>query len=39
MNNLYTDLPTDLTEELVEVVAENEHARIERIIVHRQRQS
>ena len=32
MNNLFADLPTDLPEELVEVLAENKHARIERIV-------
>lgn len=32
MNNLFADLPTDLPEELVEVLAENQHVRIERII-------
>ena len=32
MKNLFSDLPTDLPEELVEVLAENKHVRIERII-------
>ncbi len=32
MNNLVADLPTDLPEELVEVLAENKHVRIERIV-------
>ncbi len=32
MANLFTDLPTTLPEELVEVLAENQHVRIERII-------
>ncbi|HJN11121.1 MAG TPA: cupin domain-containing protein [Pirellulaceae bacterium] len=32
MNNLFTDIPNDLPEELVEVLAENKHVRIERII-------
>ncbi len=32
MNNLFTDLPTTLPEELVEVLAENKHVRIERIV-------
>ena len=32
MNNLFTNIPTDLPEELVEVLAENKHIRIERII-------
>ena len=32
MNNVFADLPTDLPEELVEVLAENEHVRIERIV-------
>ncbi len=32
MNNLFTDLPTTLPEELVEVLAENQHVRIERIV-------
>ncbi len=32
MNNLFADLPTDLPEELVEVLAENKHVRIERIV-------
>ena len=32
MNNLFADLPTDLPEELVEVLTENKHVRIERII-------
>ena len=32
MNNLFADLPTDLTEELVEVFAENKHVRIARIV-------
>ena len=32
MNNLFTNLPTDLTEEFVEVLASNAHVRIERIV-------
>ena len=32
MQNLFNDLPTDLPEELVEVLAENKHVRIERIV-------
>ena len=32
MNNIFTNLPTDLPEELVEVLAENKHVRIERIV-------
>ena len=32
MNNLFTNLPTDLPKELVEVLAENKHVRIERIV-------
>ena len=32
MSNLFADLPTDLPEELVEVLAENKHVRIERIV-------
>jgi hypothetical protein len=32
MNNLFADLPTDPTEELVEVLAENQHVGIERIV-------
>lgn len=32
MQNLFNDLPTDLSEELVEVLAENKHIRIERIV-------
>ena len=32
MNNLFADLPTALPEELAEVLAENQHIRIERII-------
>ena len=32
MKNLFADLPTDLPEELVEVLAENKHVRIERIV-------
>ena len=32
MANLFTDLPTTLPEELVEVLAENQHVRIERIV-------
>lgn len=30
--NLFADLPTTLPEELVEVLAENQHVRIERIV-------
>ncbi len=32
MNNLFADLPTDLPEELVDVLGENQHVRIERIV-------
>ena len=32
MNNLFADLPTALPEELVEVLAENNNVRIERIV-------
>lgn len=32
MNNLSADLPTTLPEELVEVLAKNQHVRIERIV-------
>jgi cupin 2 domain-containing protein len=32
MNNLFTDLPTTLPDELVGVLAENKHVRIERIV-------
>ena len=32
MNNLFANLPTDLPEELVDVLAENKHVRIERIV-------
>lgn len=32
MTNLFADLPTALPEELVEVLAENPHIRIERIV-------
>ena len=32
MNNLFSNIPTDLPEELVEVLAENKHVRIERIV-------
>ena len=32
MNNLFTNIPTDLPEELVEVLAKNEHVHIERVI-------
>jgi len=31
-DNLFTDLPTTLPEELVDVLAENQHVRIERIV-------
>lgn len=34
MRNLFAGLPTDLPEELVEVLAENKHVRIERIVSH-----
>ena len=30
--NLFTNIPTDLPEELVDVLAENKHVRIERIV-------
>jgi len=32
LNNLFSNLPTNSTEELVEVLAENKHVRIERIV-------
>ena len=32
MKNLFADLPASLPEELIEVLAENEHIRIERIV-------
>jgi cupin 2 domain-containing protein len=32
MNNLFRDIPEGLTEELVTILAENRHARIERIV-------
>ena len=32
MNNLFADLPSKLPDELVEVLAESEHVRIERIV-------
>ena len=32
MNNLFTDLPTSLPDELVTILAENQHIRIERIV-------
>ena len=32
MNNLFAKLPNDLPEELVEVLAESKHVRIERIV-------
>ena len=32
MNSLFADLPSNLPKELVEVLAENKHVRIERII-------
>lgn len=32
MSNLFTDLPTALPEELVTILAENQHVRIERIV-------
>ena len=32
MNNLFSNLPTDLTEELVDVLADSQHVRIERIV-------
>ncbi len=32
MNNLFADLPADLSEELIEVLAETRHVRIERIV-------
>ena len=34
MKNLFANLPTELPEELVEVLAEDNHLRIERIISH-----
>lgn len=32
MNNLFANIPTTLAEELVEVLAQNKHIRIERIV-------
>ena len=32
MNNIFADLPSSLPEELVTVLAENQHVRIERIV-------
>lgn len=32
MDNLFNNLPSDLPEELVEVIAQNRHVRIERIV-------
>jgi cupin 2 domain-containing protein len=32
MNNLFANIPTALPEELVEVLAQNQHVRIERIV-------
>ena len=32
MNNLFSNMPTDLPEELIETLAENKHVRIERIV-------
>ncbi|WP_166822970.1 cupin domain-containing protein [Thalassoroseus pseudoceratinae] len=32
MDNLFADLPTDLPEELITVLAANQHVRIERIV-------
>ena len=32
MKNLFSDLPTDLSEELVDVLTENKHVHIERIV-------
>ena len=34
MRNLFTDLPTDLSEEIVDVLAEGKRLRIERIVSH-----
>ena len=34
MNNLFSSLPTNLPQELTEVLAENKHVRIERIVSH-----
>ena len=34
MQNLFTDSPTNLPEELVEVLAQTKHVRIERIVSH-----
>jgi len=32
MNNLFADLPNDLAKELIEVLVENKHVRVERIV-------
>ena len=32
MSNLFADLPSDLPKELIEVLTENKHVRIERIV-------
>lgn len=32
MPNLFAELPTDLTEELVQILAETQHVRLERIV-------
>lgn len=34
MNNFFADLPAELPEELVDILAENQHVRIERIVSH-----
>ena len=34
MDNLFDDLPTSVPKELMEVLAENQHVRIERIVSH-----
>ncbi len=34
MKNLFSSFPTDLPQELTEVLAENKHVRIERIVSH-----
>ena len=36
MQNLFADLPAEIPAELVDVLAENEHIRIERIVSHGQ---
>ncbi len=35
MDNLFDNLPTSVPQELIEILAENQHVRIERIVSHR----